>query len=190
MSNSKKKLVCPSTSGTESDWHHANASLAPWTSPKSAARRIGMAASWEIPATRIVALFGSHTNPRLVPTLQGSTLTSAPLSTNAGASIWRPLARSVSGSIGRCLGSYGKRMMISRAGRGLQQLVQFIRRSRLKMRSLQLVGHAMLQRMNKIPIINFNRQKADQFKLVGCWQQSSRRHDFIQSHSRIIHGTY
>ena len=184
-----KKFVCPSTNGTESDWHHAKAGLAPWISPKSAARRIGMAAPWVMPATRIVALFGCHTNPRLVPTLQGSTLTSAPLSTNAWASIWRPLARSVSGSIGRCLRSYGKRMMISRAGRGLQQLVQFIRRSRLEMRGLQLVGHAMLQRMNDVPVINFNRKKADQFKLVGCWQQSRRRHDFTQSHSRIIQGT-
>lgn len=182
-----KKFVCPSTSGTESVWHHAKASVAPWIFPKSADNKIGMAAPWAMPPTRIVALFGCHTNPRLVPTLQGSTLTSAPLSTSAAASSWRPLASRDNGSIGRCLGSYGNRMVISRAGRGIQQLVQFIRRSRLKMRSLQLVSHAVLQRMDFIPVVNFNGKKADQFELVGCWQKSSRRHDFTQSHTPTIH---
>jgi hypothetical protein len=137
-----------------------------------------MASAWPIPATRILALCGSHTNPRLAPTLQGSTLTSAPLSTSAVASCWRPLARNVRGSIGRCFGSYGKRVVISNLVHRVEQLGEFLRCSSFKLRSLQLIGHSMLQRMNFIPIVNFAGEVADQFELVGCRQQPRRRHDF------------
>ena len=145
------------------------------------------AAPWEMPATRIVALFGCHTNPRLAPTLQGSTLTSVPLSTRAVAICCKPFARSVNGSIGRCLESYGKRMPTSRLSRVAQQLVEFICRASLKLRSLQLIGHAVLQRMNVIPIVNFDRKVADQFEFIGSRKQSRRWHDFTQCHVRMIH---
>jgi len=180
-SNSMKKLVCPSTSGTSSVWHHANASRTAGSPRGSAMTSRGIAKTpASAPPIRKVVFRASQAAPRLSPALRGSTFTSAPLSTSACADKLRLSRLRIRSSNGLSFVEYGKRMASSRVC-GIKFAHQRVRRPRLEHGGREHIGSLVLQGRDARIHIYILCQDADKPQLVGGAQVPDAWKNFVES---------
>ncbi len=160
-----KKLVCPSTSGIASELHQANACVTGWCVPAVSLISTGMAAAPDgTPLILSVAFSSRHSRPKATPRLQGSTFTSAPVSSSAGRSIKASPTLSRTGSVGLWWASKGNNMT-SRSGLKLGN--QGLGSPRLKDWRCQMIFLPCIHHFKDIGLVHFQRQHPNDFQLLG-----------------------